>query len=218
VNEPGLTLFVDSLWISPYALSAFVALEEKGLPYSVQEIDLSVRAQDEAAFQAASLTGRVPVLVRGDFHLSESQAIGEYLAENFPYPKFPRLFPENLDNRGRARQLMSWIRSDLMPIRVERSTTTMFYERARTPLSADGKKAAARVLNVASALVGDGRPYLFNSGWCLADADFGFFLMRLVLNGDEVPHAVKAYAERQYARASMQKFISKKRAPYKPYV
>ena len=37
--EP-LTLYVDGFWISPYALSAFVALEEKGLPFTVKEVKL----------------------------------------------------------------------------------------------------------------------------------------------------------------------------------
>ena len=42
--EP-LTLYVDGFWISPYALSAFVALEEKGLPYTVKEVKLNKKEQ-----------------------------------------------------------------------------------------------------------------------------------------------------------------------------
>ena len=33
-----LVLYIDHHWISPYALSAFVALEEKGVPYRIEEL------------------------------------------------------------------------------------------------------------------------------------------------------------------------------------
>lgn len=215
MSDP-LRLDVDTFWISPYALSAYVALVEKGLTFTTHEVHLETGEQRSAQYRATSLTGRVPVLHHGSFALSESQAIGEYLAETFPAPDYPRLFPADLKQRGRARQLMAWIRSDLMPVREERSTTTMFYERANKPLSDAGRAAATRVLTVAETLVGDGRKTLFDS-WCLADTDFGFFLMRLVLNGDDVPAKVRAYAEAQWQRPSVQKWVDRKRAAYVPY-
>lgn len=211
-----LELFVDGFWSSPYALSAFVALTEKQLPFTSTEVRLHAGDQREPAFVSRSLTGRVPVLRHDDYYLSESQAIGEYLAETFPYPNHPRIFPADFKERGRARQLMAWIRSDLMPIRDERATHTMFYARATAPLSTAGQAAAARVLRVAEQLVGDGRKTLFEN-WCLADADFGFFLMRLVLNGDPVPDGVRAYAEAQWQRPSVRAFCERPRAPYQPY-
>lgn len=211
-----LSLDIDTFWISPYALSAFVALKEKGLPFSVNEIHLEKGQQREPSFVRSSLTNRVPVLHHGDYALSESVAISEYVAETFPAPKYPRLFPADLKDRGRCRQIMSWIRSDLMPIRDERSTHTMFYKPATTPLSDAGKQAAERVLRVADTLVGDGRPHLFGE-WCIADTDFGFFLMRLVLNGDPVPPVVRAYAEAQWHRPSVQEWVKHERAPYVSY-
>ena len=214
--DTSLSLDVDTFWISPYALSAWVALEEKGLAFTTREIHLEQREQLSADFIAKSLTNRVPVLRHGEFTLAESQAIGEYLAETFPAPEYPRLFPADLKERATARMLMSWIRSDLMPIREERSTATMFYERANKPLSEAGRVAVDRVLRVAEKLVGDGRKTLFKD-WCIADTDFGFFLMRLVLNGDPVPAKVKAYAEAQWARPSMRKWVDRKRAPYIAY-
>ena len=47
---------------------------------------------------------------------------------------------------------MAWVRSDLMPIREERSTTTMFYERATKPLSpaAQEEQAAWEAIQAAS--------------------------------------------------------------------
>ena len=78
-----------------------------------------------------SLTARVPMLRHGDFYLSESSAIVEYLEDAFPGT--PRLLPADVRQRARARQLMAWVRSDLMPIREERSTHTLFYEPAKSP-------------------------------------------------------------------------------------
>ncbi|MCC6812336.1 MAG: glutathione transferase [Deltaproteobacteria bacterium] len=214
--DHSLSLDVDAFWISPYALSSFVALEEKGLTFTTREVHLEKNEQLASDFQHKSLTGRVPVLRHGEYTLSESQAIGEYIAETFPAPDYPRLFPADLKERGRARQLMAWIRSDLMPIREERATHTMFYVRANKPLSDAGRTAMDRVVRVAEALVGDGRRNLFKE-WCLADTDFGFFLMRLVLNGDPVPAKVRGYAEAQWHRPSMQKWIDRQRIPYVAY-
>jgi glutathione S-transferase len=213
--EP-LTLYVDRFWISPYALSSYVALKEKGLPFDVQEVGLDRRDHHEPAYQQASITGRVPSLRHGDFWLSESSAIAEYLAETFPFPKHPRIFPEDLRQRGRCRQIMAWVRSDLMPIREERPTTTLFYERANTPLSPEGERAAERLLRAAALLIPDGRTTLFDT-WCIADADFGLMLQRLNLNGHPLPPKVKAYAEAQWQRPSVRSFIERERAAYVPY-
>lgn len=42
--------------------------------------------------------------------------------------------------------------------------------------------------------------------WCLADSELAFMLHRLILNGDDVPARVRAYAERQWARPSVREF------------
>lgn len=61
----SLTLYVDTHWISPYALSAFVALEEKGLPYTVKEVSLPKKEHQIATYQAH--TGRIPALQHNKF-------------------------------------------------------------------------------------------------------------------------------------------------------
>src|SRR5208283_984799 len=122
-----LRLSVDAFWTSPYAFSAFVALKEKGLHFDVEEVALERGEHRRPEALAASLTGRVPVLWHQGWTLSESSAIAEYLEEAFPHPGHPRLFPQDVRERARARQLMSWVRSDLLPIREERPTPTLFY-------------------------------------------------------------------------------------------
>ena len=80
-----MRLYVDSHYLSPYAMSTFVALQEKALPFQVIPLDLAAGAHREHGFARASITQRVPTLVDGDFSLSESSAIDEYLANNARY-------------------------------------------------------------------------------------------------------------------------------------
>src|ERR1700687_2616412 len=119
---PMLTLHIDDHWVSPYAFSSFVALREKKLEFEIKEGSLPKREHHVPTYRDPSLTGLVPALRHDDYWLSESSAINEYLADVFPFPKHPRIFPEDLKERGRARQLMAWVRSDLMPVRDQRST------------------------------------------------------------------------------------------------
>lgn len=211
-----LSLTVDAYWTSPYAFSAFVALKEKGLAFDVEEVALQRKEQERPEYVATSLTGRVPRLRHRDFHLAESSAIDEYLEEAFPPPRFPRLFPADIRERARARQLMAWVRSDLLPIREERSTYTLFYERTSKPLSPRAEAAAARLLSAADAVLAPGRSTLFGA-WCIADVDFALMLQRLLWNGHPAPAKVKAFADAQWARASVQEWIARKRPVYEPY-
>jgi len=207
------TLYVDRFWISPYAFTAYVALEEKGVSFDVKEVSLGDGEHQDPEYMRRSVTGRVPMLVHGDFALAESSAITEYIDEAFDGP---RLFPAMPEERARARQVMAWIRSDLMALREERSTTTMFYERAKKGLSNKGQAAAEKLIEVASRLVPFGSTSLFSS-WSIADADLGFVLHRLLLNGDHVPDTLSDYARSQWERPSVTSFVQHARPPFEPY-
>ncbi len=216
-----LTLFVDAYYISPYAFSCFVALREKGVAFEMETKNLSKREHREGDYPERSITGRVPALrerdERGDeFWLSESSAIIEYLDDRFPSPSYPRLLPSDARQRARARMVMAWVRSDLMPIRDERPTTTIFYQRAETPLSPAGEAAAARLVQAANALIPEGKTSLFDS-WSAADADLALMLQRLALNGHAIPDKVRAFIDAQWARPSVRAWIDRERIPYVAY-
>ena len=213
--ESPLTLSVDSFWISPYAFSCYVALKEKGLPFEVRAVSLPDKEHHRPEYQKQSMTGRIPMLQHGDFTLSESSAIVEYLDDAFPGT--PRAVPASVRDRARARQIMAWVRSDLMPIREERSTTTMFYERATKPLSPAAQDAARRLMAFAQAVVPEGRTSLFGVPWTVADADLAFMIQRLNLNGFELPPAVRRFVDTQWQRPSVQEWVNHKRLPYRPY-
>jgi glutathione S-transferase len=206
-----LTLYADTGLASPYAMSAFVALTEKDLPFALKTVDLDTGDHKAAAYARKSLTGRVPTLVHGAFHLSESSAITEYLDDVFPAPRYPPVYPSERQARARARQVQAWLRSDLLPIREERPTSVIFFNRpVDRPLSVAGAAAAAKLLAAAAALVGaDAGPML--GDWCVADTDLALMLMRLIANGDPVPAKLKLYAERQWERQAVQQWVAKPR-------
>lgn len=207
MNNRPLRLYVDAQFTSPYAMSAFVALREKGLEFEVLTLDLDARENNAQGFASLSLTQRVPTLVEGDFALSESSAITEYLEDVFPQTP---LYPAEPRQRARARQVQAWLRSDLLPIRQERSTLVVFYGVKSAPLSPAAKVAAGKLISAAQALLADKREYLFGQ-WSIADVDLAVMLNRLILNGDSVPAELVAYAQRQWQRPSVQEWVNQQR-------
>jgi glutathione S-transferase len=206
VNETEFLLYVDSKFTSPYAMSAYVTLHEKGIPFQLLALDLAARENYAPGFAATSLTCRVPTLVHDDFSLSESSAISEYLEDLYPPPSYTPVYPRDVRARARARQIQAWLRSDLMPIRAERPTSVIFYKRVDTPLSEEARAAAEKLFRVADAVLGQGSMYLFNE-WSIADVDLAIMLNRLAMNGDDMPPRLAAYAAAQWQRPSVQRWV-----------
>ena len=200
----SLKLYVDAEFTSPYALSSFVALREKGLEFELETVDLEAGRNRELSYTGKALTGRVPCLVHNDFMLTESSAIDEYVDEMFPAPEYRALYPVLPQKRAIARQIQAWIRSDLMALREERSTYTVFYRRADKPLSGEAQAAADKLIRLAEQVI-DGQ-YLFGR-WCIADTDLAVMLSRLVMNGDPVPQKLKDYVAHQWQRDSLQDWL-----------
>jgi glutathione S-transferase len=211
----SITLYGEKYLISPYVLSCFVALKQKVLPFELKTISLGDKEQLHPSF-ARSLTAKVPALEHDGFWLAESSAIVEYLEDAFPAPKYVRVLPEAIHDRARARQLMAWIRSDLMPIREERSTNTIFYEKATTPLSPAGRAAADKLLRVAGELLPRGKTHLFGT-FTVADVDLALMLQRLIKSSDDVPAHLRDYADAQWAHPSVKEFVDFARPAFVPY-
>ncbi|MEM8730683.1 MAG: glutathione S-transferase family protein [Pseudomonadota bacterium] len=77
-----LTLYHDGNTVC--SIKARVALAEKGLEWQSAPVDLKSGAQFQAEFLRLNPEGVVPVLVDGDFVLSESSAIIEYVDQLTP--------------------------------------------------------------------------------------------------------------------------------------
>jgi glutathione S-transferase len=200
-----IVLHGESGWVSPWVFHVLVALEEKGLPYRLALAPLPLPAEVSARLQALTGVGKVPVLEHGDVAIGESLAISEYLAETFPTPGHPRIFPADLAERAHARQVMSYLRTGLFALREHRPTSSVFGPPTDRPLSAEAQAQADELVRVASHALG-GRATI-GTHWSIADADLALALMRLVKNADPVPAPLRAAAEATWARPSVQVYL-----------
>ena len=201
------TLYIDTRFLSPYAMSAFISLTEKGVPFQLKKIDLAADEHLQDDYAGLSMTRRIPTLTHGTFHLSESSAIAEYLEDLLPAPAHVPLYPQELQDRATARQIQAWLRSDLMPIREERNTEVVFLRPVKEPLSPAASAAAQSLFQAADGWLEPQARNLFGD-WCIADTDLALMINRLVLNGDKVPSQLVAYAEHQWQRPSVQTWVT----------
>jgi glutathione S-transferase len=198
-----MILYVDSNFFSPYAMSAYVSLKVKNLNFEIKTVNLNSNQNKESNFTSLSITKRVPTLVIDDFSLSESSVISEYLEETYPSIK---IYPTNVKERARARQIQAWLRSDLLPLRIERSTETIFLKPTNLPLSNEAKESADKLIEAVDVLLSGNKLNLF-SDWCIADVDLSLMLNRLICNGDEVSTSIRKYVEHQWECSAIQDWI-----------
>ncbi|OJJ85630.1 glutathione S-transferase family protein [Aspergillus glaucus CBS 516.65] len=84
MSQPDITLYTAQ---TPNGIKISIALEELGLPYKVQKIDISKNTQKEPWFLAINPNGRIPALTdtlnNQPIHLFESGSILQYLVEQY---------------------------------------------------------------------------------------------------------------------------------------
>ncbi|WP_160109086.1 glutathione transferase [Pseudomonas izuensis] len=204
MESTRLQLYVGADFVSAFAMSAFVALKEKQLSFELVTVNLKARENYKATYHDLSLTNKIPTLVHEDFALSESSAIAEYLDELSPGTK--KLFPQDIRQRARARQLQAWLRSDLLVVRKERPFDLVYFGKKDNPLSDEARAAVDRLFFVADRLLQEGAEHLFGD-WSIADTDLAIMLNRLVANGDPVPARLAAYVHRQWDRDSVRAWM-----------
>jgi glutathione S-transferase len=104
------------------------------------------------------------------------------------------------------------LRSDLLPIRMERPTEVIFYRPVTETLSPIAQTASQKLFAAAQGLLRHGRPNLFGE-WSIADVDLAVMLNRLILSGDDVPTDLIRYAGGQWQRPSVQRWVRIERPP-----
>lgn len=202
-----LTLYAESTWMSPWVFHAMVALEEKQLPYALEVVPQPTPPATRARLERHALVADVPILAHGETWIADSLAISEYLAERFPAPGHARLFPADLADRARARQLMMYLRGNLFALRDARPTSTVFGRPTPRPMPDQARAEAAELERIALALLPDDRPNLFGA-WCIADCDLAVALMRLVANQDPLDRSLVQYATAQLDRRAVHRFVA----------
>jgi glutathione S-transferase len=202
-----LTLYGDASWQSPWVFHAMVALDELKLRYKLEALKFPIAEDTKTQLRAHAYLPKTPCLVHGSFWLTESSAISEYLAETFAPPDHPRIMPSSIEERARARQVMSWLRTSLMGLREDRPTSSVFLRPITTALTEKGKKDADEVTRVALDMIPEGRTTLFTE-WSMADVDLALMLTRLIANSDPMPQRLIDYAMAQWGRQSVRKYLA----------
>ena len=111
-------------FISPYVRKVLACMNLKGLAYQVDPIT-PFYGNDE--FERLSPLRRIPVLIDGDFHTSDSSVICAYLDEAYPYHP---LLPASPTDRARARWLEEFADSRLGDIFI----WSFFYQKVVRPI------------------------------------------------------------------------------------
>lgn len=97
----ALTLYYASG--SPYAWRVWLALEYKGIPYTLKTLSFDAGDLKKPEYIALNPRQRVPAIVDDGFALYESAAIVEYLEDKWPEP---RLFAADARQRALQRRMI----------------------------------------------------------------------------------------------------------------
>lgn len=208
-----LVLYVDGYFVNQFDACCFVALEEKQLPFTMGRALL--RDGGGVPEPLRTLTGipRVPALQHGDFWLTESIAITEYLEQIFPPPAYARLFPDEPRALARARQVMAWIRSDLHALRAQRPWWMAIYPASPPPpLSPAAERHAHELFDLVAHLDACGEL----AAWNLSHLDLALALFRLRPGDPTLPAPSQRLLDANLARPSMRKYLEHPRPPNPP--
>lgn len=182
------------LYHHPFSRAANVVwmLEELGVPYTLEYVDMGQGAHHTSEFHQKNRMGKLPTLVDGDVTVAESAAIALYLADRYSYGE---LAPK-VDTPERGPYLR-WIL--FAPSVVEPGCYAQASKWDYQPQSA-GWGTYENMLATMEDAIGDG-PWLLGERFSMADVVFGGTVRYMLRFGMlEKRAAFVAYAERLEAR------------------
>jgi glutathione S-transferase len=191
------------LYHHPFSRAATVVwmLEELGVDYELRFVDLMKGAHKAAELVALNPMGKLPILVDGDAVVTESAAIGLYLADRYSIGKLAPAF----DDPARAPYLR-W--SLFAPSVIEPGLVAKNSSWAFKPSQAGWGEYEAMVRAMESAIAGGG--FVLGDRFSMADVIFGgtirFMLKFKML---EPTAAFTAYDARLGARPALQRADAK---------
>jgi glutathione S-transferase len=213
VQTQQLTLFVDGYFTSIWDASCFVSLTEKQLEFTASRALLRDGQALPPALRRETAIARIPALLHGDFWLTESLAIVEYLEDAFPPPTWPRTLPDDPRARARARQIMAWMRFDQRALRDERPWQFSVYPGAQQPpLSPAAERNASELVDLVVRLSDAGEL----DDWNISHADLAFGLWRLARSDYPLPPVAQRVLDRNVERPSIRAYLEHPRPPNPP--
>ncbi|WP_421983726.1 glutathione S-transferase family protein [Roseibium sp.] len=155
---------------SVYVRSVRLALEEKGLDYTMSPIDVFAPEGVSEDYLSLNPFGKIPTFRHGDFVLFETDAILRYLDEAFDGP---RLQPSVPRDRAVMNQILSILdayayRTCVWEIYVERVEKTRGGAAADEVRIASALGEARKIVGTLETLIAS-EPFMLGSDICLAD-------------------------------------------------
>lgn len=187
------------LYYHPFsrAVTVLWMLEELGLPYELNFVDLAAGAQKDPDFLTLNPMGKLPTLVDGESVLTEVAAIGMYLADRYR----PGELAPALDDPARA-AFLRWIL--FAPSVIEPCAYAKHGSWEYRPGSA-GWGTWEEMHAGIEAAIGKG-PWLLGDRFSMADVSFGGTVRYLLRFGMvENRDTFAAYVERLTARPAYQR-------------
>jgi glutathione S-transferase len=187
------------LYYHPYSRAANVVwmLEEVEVPYELRYVDMMAGAQKASDMLALNPMGKLPTLTDGDAVVTESAAIGLYLADRYAYG---RLAPR-VDDAARAAYLR-W--SLFAPSVIEPGAMAKLAGWSFKESQAGWGSYEAMLSAMESAIAG--RTFILGDTFSMADVIFGGTLRYMLqFKMVEARPSFTAYAERLAARPALQR-------------
>ena len=207
-----LKLFIGNKNYSSWSMRPWVLLTQAGIPFEEVRVRFDSFDADSAfkkTMQAASPTGKVPLLQDGDLAVWDTLAIAEYVAEQYPDKQ---LWPADKAARARARSICAEMHSGFtalrgncpMNIEADLAQAGALIWRDKAAVRAD----VQRLVDMWGALLAEhGGPLLFGD-FTVADAYFAPVCMRLKSYALPVPPAITAYVDRVCALPGVSAWIT----------
>jgi glutathione S-transferase len=190
----------------PYSRAANVVwmLEEVGVPYELRYLDIMKGEQKSPSFLALNPMGKLPLVVDGNTVVTESAAIGLYLADRYAAG---RLAPALDDpRRGTYLRWSLFAPSVIEPGTMAKTAGWPFKE------SQAGWGSHAAMLSAIESAIAD-RPFVLGDDFSMADVIFGGTVRyMLMVKSLEATPTLTAYAERLSARPALQRADARNKA------
>ncbi len=189
---------------TPNSVKVPVALEELGLAYDLRPVNIRKGEQKAPAYVAINPNAKVPLLVDGDFVLSESGAILIHLAE-----KTGRLLPTDARARARTFEWLMVQMSGTGPAFGQSGFWQKLAENRNDPAILRYQSEADRLADVIDAHLG-AHEWFAGNDYTIADiAHFGWFWRREFagVSFDARPNLARWYAAME-ARPAVQRGVA----------